>query len=95
MYLRVHGVGKIEVKVTHNGKTETYTKTNRQYLGTFTEQGKYFIQITDQMGNSVTKSFTITIKLNTSSIVLIGVAAGSLLGLIVFIIISRSKVKVR
>lgn len=94
--LKVYGVGNISVKITHNGQTRpTLTKTNGQALDTFTEQGKYFVQITDQMGNTRNVSFNVTIKLNTASLVLIGVAGASIVGLIIFLIISRSKVKVR
>lgn len=94
--LKVYGVGNISVKITHNGQTKpTIIKTNGQALETITEQGKYFVQITDQMGNTRNVTFNITIQLNTASLVLIGVAAAAVVGLFIFLIISRTKFKVR
>ena len=95
--LRVYGVGTIDVYVSLNGaQMMIETKyQNGSRLPTFTEQGNYFIRITDEMGSTITKSFTITMRLNTASIILIVIAAVTLVGLFIFIIISRGKVKVR
>lgn len=96
--LRVYGVGNIQVYATLEGNQMMLGKdeyTNGEKLPTFTEQGKYFIKITDEMGSVTTKSFTITVKLNTASIILISLASAFVVFLIVFIIISRGKVKVR
>lgn len=97
VYVRVYGVGSISVFVTMNG-TQMMIPTeyvNGGQLPTFTEQGKYFIRITDEMGSTVTKSFTITMKLNTASIILIVLACVVAFVLIVFFIVSRGRVKVR
>lgn len=97
VHINVYGVGKIDVFVTMNG-TQMMIPTeyvNGGRLPTFTEQGKYFIRITDEMGSTVTKSFSITMKLNTASVILIVLACVVTFGLIVFFIISRGKVKVR
>lgn len=95
--LRVYGVGTIDVYVSLNGAQMMIdTKyENGSRLPTFTEQGNYFVRITDEMGSTITRSFTITMKLNTASIILIVIAAVAIVGLIVFIIISRGRVKVR
>lgn len=95
--LRVYGVGQIDVYVSLNGaQMMIETKyENGGKLPTFTEQGSYFVKITDEMGSTITRSFTITMKLNTASIILIVIAAVTLVGLIIFIIISRGRVKVR
>lgn len=95
--LRVYGVGTIDVYVTLNG-TQMMIDTeyeNGERLPTFTEQGKYFVRITDEMGSTVTKSFSITLKLNTASVILIAIACVIAFVLLVFFIISRGKVKVR
>jgi len=93
--LTVEGVGHINVSVTQDGKTSTLHYTNSGKLPSLTEPGKYFIKITDQMGTTVTKSFTITLKMNTASLVLIIIAAITLITFIVTIIVSRTKIKVR
>ena len=95
--LRVYGVGTIDVYVSLNGAQMMIdTKyENGSRLPTFTEQGNYFVRITDEMGSTITRSFTITMKLNTASIILIVIAAVAIVGLIVFIIVSRGRVKVR
>lgn len=96
--LRVYGVGTINVYATLDGNQMMLSKdeySNGDSLQTFTEQGKYFIKITDEMGSVTTKTFTITVKLNTASIILISLASAFVVFLIVFIIVSRGKVKVR
>ncbi len=95
--LRVYGVGTIDVYVTLNGTQMMIENeyVNGEKLPTFTEQGKYFIRITDEMGSTVTKSFSITLKLNTASVILIALACIIVFVILVFFIISRGKVKVR
>jgi len=93
--LSVSGVGKINVYATFNGKKIDLEVDENGNLPPLTDRGKYYIRITDEMGVSATKSFTITIKLNAPALILIGLAAAALLGLIIFIIISRGKFKVR
>lgn len=95
--LKVYGVGKIDVYISLNG-TQMMLETeyeNGGRLPTLTEQGSYFIKVTDEMGSVTTKTFTVTMKLNTASIILIVIASIALVGLVVFIIFSRGKVKVR
>ncbi len=93
--LVVRGVGTIDVAVTQDGETSNLKLTNGQRIQTLTEPGKYFVKITDEMGTTVTKSFTITVKMNTASIVLLVIAAVVLVVFIVMIIVSRTKIKVR
>ena len=58
--LSVRGVGNIKVQATLNGKPLSLPSEveNGDRLQTFTAQGKYLIQITDEMGSTITKSFT-------------------------------------
>ncbi|MBQ7467052.1 MAG: hypothetical protein IJS74_03150 [Clostridia bacterium] len=96
--LTVKGVGNITVYATHNGKQLDLGQEifeNGDTLPTLTEKGTYFFKITDQMGVSKTLSFTITVKLNVASILLIVISALILVVLVVYIIMSRSKLKVR
>ncbi len=95
--LTVKGVGNIIVTVTFNGNAVIDNKVYQNYdqLPTFTEAGKYVVRITDEMGTTITKTFTITVKINTAGIILIVVAALMVTLLIVVIFVSRSKVKVR
>lgn len=95
--LYVYGVGTINVYVSLDG-TQMMLDTeykNGDRLPTFTEQGKYFVRITDQMGSTITRTFNVTVKLNTASMILIIIAVSVVVMFIVFFIISRRKVKVR
>lgn len=95
--VRVYGVGKIDVYISLNG-TQMMFETeyeNGESLPTLSEQGNYFIKVTDEMGSVTTKTFTVTMKLNAASIILIVLASVALIGLFIFIIFSRGKVKVR
>lgn len=93
--LTVYGVGKLSVSITQDGKTYTREYANGDRLPTFSDPGKYFIKLTDEMGYTITKSFTISVQMNTAAIILIAIAAALIVFIIVFIILSRSKVKVR
>lgn len=93
--ISVNGVGNIDVVVTQDGKTSNLTLKNGDTIGTFSEPGKYFIKITDEMGTTVTKSFTLTIQMNTAAIALIIIGVAIVLIIIVYAIVSRSRVKVR
>ncbi len=93
--LSVHGVGNLSVSISQDGKSYSRTYSNGENLPTFSDPGKYYIKLTDEMGNTVTKSFTITIKMNTAAIILIVLGVVMVAFTIVFIIISRTRVKVR
>ena len=60
---RANGVGKINVVVSKDGETHKLEIQNGEEIGSFSEPGKYFIKITDEMGTTITKNFTITIKM--------------------------------
>lgn len=95
--LYVYGVGEIDVFISLDGEQMMLdTKyVNGDKLPTLTEQGKYYIRITDQMGSTVTRSFSITKKFNTASVILICIAISIVVITIIFFILSRRKVKVR
>lgn len=92
--LKINGVGTIKVETTHNGSTSTEYVYNGQTI-TFTSSGDYFVKITDEMGNVLTRSFKITAQMNIATLILIIIAAIVLLALLLFIIITRKRVKVR
>ncbi len=96
--LTVHGVGNIDVYASLDGKSldlSNYTFENGSTLPTFSERGNYYVRITDEMGTIATKSFAITIQLNTASIILISIAAAAILFILIFVIVSRMRIKVR
>lgn len=93
--LVVRGVGTLNVDITHDGKTYTRQFQSGDNIPTFSERGKYVIRVTDEMGMTTQKTFSITAKMNAAATVLIILAGVVLLFGIVFIIISRMKVKVR
>ena len=93
--LTVRGVGKIQVAITQDGKTTTTEATNGQKLEKLTTPGKYHIKITDEMGTTITKNFTITLKLNAAAKAIIAIGSILLTILIAFIVITRAKIKVK
>lgn len=93
--LTASGVGKISVTVSQDGKIHNLELENGELIGTFSEPGKYFIKITDEMGTTVTKSFTLTVKMNGAALALIIIGAVLVLFMFIVAIISRSRIKVR
>ena len=93
--LTIHGVGKIQVSITQDGNTTNMEVSNGTKLEKLTTPGKYYVKITDEMGTTVTKNFTITVKMNAAAkaIIIVGVILVAILT--TFIIITRSKVKVK
>ncbi len=100
--LTVSGVGKLQVTITQDGKTTTRefdteegNTANNHLLQTFSTPGHYVISIQDEMGSIMTKSFTIKVKMNTAAMILLIIAGVVVALVIVFIIFSRMRVKVR
>jgi len=94
--LTVYGVGKIQVNITQDGKAlSPIEATNGQKLEKLDTPGKYYVKITDEMGTTVTKSFTITVKMNAAAKAIIIVGAILVVALVAIIIISRARVRVR
>jgi len=93
--LVIRGVGKIAVTITENGteKPTIYIENGKSIL--IKDAGKYKITIIDEMGTTITKSFTLNMQINTAGIVLIAIGGAMILAGIFFIIKSRSKVSVR
>lgn len=94
--LTIYGVGKINVEVTHDGgEPITYTVENGEKLPKLTEAGKYNVKITDEMGTTITKSFTLTVKRNTAAklVIILGIGLAAVIGLV--IMLKRGKVRVR
>lgn len=94
--LTIFGVGKINVEVTFEGnETKSYVVQNGQKLEKLTEPGEYLVKITDEMGTTITKTFTLTVKRNTAAKIIIIVGICLAVTLVVVIVLKRSKVKVR
>lgn len=94
--LTIYGVGKIQVNISLDGKqSPTQIVSNGQKLEKLDTPGKYHIKITDEMGTTITKSFTITVKMNSAAkaIIIIGIIIAAIF--VVVVIITRVKVKVR
>lgn len=94
--LTIRGVGNIQVVITKDGVTNPpIVVQNKSKIPTITEPGKYLVRITDEMGTTITKSFTITIKMNAAATALIVIGIAIVIVAIVAIIIMRTKIKVR
>ncbi len=93
--LTVNGAGTIKVETIFNGSQLTPEYRQNDGKITFNSAGTYYVKITDEMGNVVTRSFKINTKMNAATIALIAVGAATLAILSLFIFFTRRKVKVR
>ncbi|MBR2908950.1 MAG: hypothetical protein IKC11_01215 [Clostridia bacterium] len=93
--LTANGVGKINVTVSQDGKTHSLEIKNGEEIGSFSKPGKYFVKITDEMGTTITKNFTVTVQMNGAAIALIVIGAAIIFLIIIVAVVSRSRVKVR
>ena len=95
--LTINGVGKINVTVYKDGlesEQKVITKTNGNPL-VYSEVGKYKVIAVDEMGTVLTKSFTIRQTYGGATIALIVIGAVAAVLLVVMIIRTRTKIKVR
>ena len=93
--LVVRGVGSVAVKINENG-TEKPVEYHQSGDTIFLQNaGKYTVTITDEMGTTISKSFTINVQINTAGIILLVVGGLLVAGGLFFIIRSRAKVAVR
>lgn len=95
--IRIKGVGELRVYVTLDGKTTEYALNSEKGLDTleFTDYGTYTIRVVDSMGTESTKLFTLKKSLNFSAIALIILSSIVVGAVVLFILISRTKVKTR
>ena len=63
--------------------------------GVVTMPGKYELTVTDDAGNSVTKKFTITFYLNYQGVLFGVILFGAIVGVIVYMVMARKKMRVR
>lgn len=92
--LTINGVGQIRVDTTIDGSTSTMYVSDGSTIN-YSESGTYYVKITDEMGNVVTRSFKISIQMNTASLILIIVGSVLLVALVIIIVFTRRKVRVR
>lgn len=92
--LIINGVGQIRVDTTIDGSTSTMYVSDGSTIN-YSESGTYYVKITDEMGNVVTRSFKISIQMNTASLILIIVGSVLLVALVIIIVFTRRKVRVR
>lgn len=92
------GVGDITLFITFNGETTTKVlKEKESHSVTFSEYGKYTVQMKDEMGTQLTTplSFKVVKSLNTSALVLIILISIVVAAVTIFIILSRTKIATR
>ena len=90
----VNGVGDLVVYVTHNGSTKTYYYQISQPISV-SEVGDYTITVTDQMGTTLSKSFSVSRSYNTATMILLGVVGFVVVLVILIIVRTRTTIKVR
>lgn len=93
--LTVSGVGTIKVSIYRDGRlVETKNLMNGDTL-TQDVVGNYEVITVDQMGTTLSKTFTINRSLNAATIALIVIGSIGLLILIIMIVRTRTRIKVR
>lgn len=96
LVLDFYGIGDIEVTVTVNGKTEKTVLTEETgYRMIFKEYGTYKISFVDSMGTLGSATFPWEKPVSMSSVILIALLGVIALGIGIFIILARGKVKTR
>ena len=94
--IRIEGVGKVNVTVTFNNQKTYYSFEEKENkVLSFSEYGTYKIDVVDEMGTTGSRSFNYQKSLNTSAFLLIGLSSFLVLGVVVFILRSRSKIATR
>jgi len=93
--LYIYGVGDISVQIIEGGNVKPPQTLKNGNPLTIENAGNYKVIITDEMGVSATKTFTIGVKVNGASIAIIVIGAVLLAGILFFIIRSRSRVSVK
>lgn len=92
------GVGNLTAKISYNGGEEIEYPLNSEEgdsTVTFYEYGTYTVTLVDSMGTTTSAVFTLSKKMNTSSILLIVFSAVILVVIVTFVLISRAKPKTR
>lgn len=92
--IRFWGVGEINVKLTINSTTTSYTVQSGGSL-TFSAYGTYFISIEDSMGTDGNTVINYAKPTNTSTLLLIGLVGVIVLAVVLFIVTSRTKPSTR
>lgn len=92
--LRFYGVGEINVNITVNSLTTTYSVNSGETL-IFETYGTYNIAIEDSMGTVGTEIINFSKPTNTSAVILIVLVGIIALAIVLFIISSRGRLKTR
>lgn len=92
--LRFYGVGEINVNITVNSLTTTYSVNSGETL-IFETYGTYSIAIEDSMGTVGTEIINFSKPTNTSAVILIVLVGIIVLAIVLFIISSRGRLKTR
>ncbi len=97
LVISCYGVGNLTVNVTFGGETITYDLNYEEgeYTLTFSDYGTYTVTLVDSIGTKTSATFSLTKKLNTSSILLIAFSALLLVIILVFVLLSRGTPKTR
>lgn len=89
--------GKVTIKGLEDGATLTVTKDGKTIKASseLTQPGSYTVRVTDAAGNSTMYSFYILFYLNAGGITLTILAVTGILAVIVYLYISRKRMRVR
>ena len=94
--IRIDAVGSVTVTVTYNGERTTYQFSEKENkVLSFSNYGTYKIHVVDEMGTTKTATFSYEKSLNTSALLLIALSSILVLGIVIFILRSRSKLATR
>jgi len=91
------GVGDMILTVTGNDKVMEYNLNSEEQNGiiSISEYGNYTFTLVDSMGTTATSTYNFAKKMNTSTLILIGVSSFIALAIALFIFSVRGKVRTR
>ncbi len=91
--------GPVTIKGLEEGDTVYVTRNNKEthlnYQNKLKVTGRYYVKITDRAGNTVTRSFEILVYLNMKAWMFIGIIILIIAGVVVALVISRKRLRVR
>lgn len=96
-----NGVARGPVQLNGVEETDTVTvlfnDTEVKYpnTGLFRSVGKYRVTVTDDAGNATTENFKIQLYLNIQGVFFVLLAIGLIIGVVVYMYVSRKKLRVR
>ena len=92
-----HADGPVEIRGRREGDTVTIVRSGKEmpYTDKLTAGGNYTVTVTDAAGNSNTYRFSISVYYSVNVVTFILILAAIAVGLVVYIVIARKRLRIR